>query len=1023
MKMAKITFSYTIILLLFSSAVTPRETTEGVELSERWHRLNDLLVEEINTIKTVRNPGGNLLHRLVELKTQRIELEHERENKEYLFQAVELGNPNNKSRQDFFHTSRNLYKEALNTGLRITEDYPNYQRLDEVYYALALNERDYNRSNRIEEFLNQALRIARNNESRHKILVELAEYYYNEKRFDEAITAYNIVIRNSNDEWLAKHHFNLAWCLYQTNQRNKGIDHLLKSFNYGEKKQYISLEEQVTNSLALFYIQTQRENEGIEFLSKLPTPENLRSLTYMTNLAQSQGSYEQTIKVLEKTLSLSRNYARSNENNAPSSYAHLLTIKNIALDIYRNSKEYNKFRAITEEIKELYLNGYYENENDPLRQQAIEKVRGLAGFFQENVSRQAKFYPDQFKNLNNPILARALYFLNILTELHPEKSYEYYFFIGETLASSNHFERALEQYRVSFEDGLQRLRQGKEEQLEQLEKTMDSILATLGELEVNRSQFEKNNNWAYTRYAYRHHLNLWPTSERSKRIYPKLFNIKMGLNRYSNAENLIANFNRNFPNEIEKQQIMAIEVMDTYVELKMPENVNSWINIISNGFLSFDQTYISRSIEVLGNLLFQQYRQNENKLTHEELFEGYKKIYGNDIYPDPIRTEAAFHLSRISIENYNPTDAYIWMNKVFEIIPEQELKVFAPSIASIINRIANQGRFGLSIELNFNYLIKFNLISPSDVLDQTFDQLVKYSLIDNKETDLINMIEKLSQKAFIGSNQKDEVIKKLLSQSLTYKDFRLFQVSMEKFWRYEHHRKQIASILIDFYWDDRTKNSRRANNILRRLNQIKDLPGIIASQRSEITHINQYNSKVQKINELLNSNLSPQALESRFPKHFNSDTFIEEFELALDYVFDSIEKVQEIGNSILQKGHPETIATPYAHMANAYLIAGEFLKSYSPKNVPVEIQPLLEDQVWEVISFLFDEQDQIIVTGKQTLKSSNILSNTNFILMSPISRKLPETSFEAKHYATSRDRDLTETRNAALKKSFAGNKL
>ena len=54
------------------------------QMSKRWHTLNNLINQEIKTIKSIGRIGPKLQHRLLELNSERIKLLKEQENQVFL---------------------------------------------------------------------------------------------------------------------------------------------------------------------------------------------------------------------------------------------------------------------------------------------------------------------------------------------------------------------------------------------------------------------------------------------------------------------------------------------------------------------------------------------------------------------------------------------------------------------------------------------------------------------------------------------------------------------------------------------------------------------------------------------------------------------------------------------------------------------------------------------------------------------------------------------------------------------------
>jgi len=99
--------------------------------------------------------------------------------------------------------------------------------------------------------------------------IALAENYYNNKNYNEAISYYEEIILNKKDEWHGKHLYNVSWCYLKNRQFQRALKLILDSFETSKDKQYISMKEQILNALPIFFVQAESTKEGITFLRKM----------------------------------------------------------------------------------------------------------------------------------------------------------------------------------------------------------------------------------------------------------------------------------------------------------------------------------------------------------------------------------------------------------------------------------------------------------------------------------------------------------------------------------------------------------------------------------------------------------------------------------------------------------------------------------------------------------------------------------------------------------------------------------
>ena len=71
-----------------------------------------------------------------------------------------------------------------------------------VYFLLGLNSRDFMKGKKFEPYLKRSLFFFRGYKRRaYKVHVELAEHFYNSKKFKKALYHYSEVLRMKNSRW------------------------------------------------------------------------------------------------------------------------------------------------------------------------------------------------------------------------------------------------------------------------------------------------------------------------------------------------------------------------------------------------------------------------------------------------------------------------------------------------------------------------------------------------------------------------------------------------------------------------------------------------------------------------------------------------------------------------------------------------------------------------------------------------------------------------------------------------------
>ncbi len=164
-----------------AQAKGPKTSKDKSSKIDRWTYLLKLIQEEEKTINMVRRKTDHLMYRLFELKTERIKLFKEKENKAFL----NADHKNKKvSRKRAFRKTLEHYNATRRYGLSILKRYPRTRYKAAIYHTLALNSRDYAYDKKELGYLYQAIKNTRkHSETWYLAMTSLAEYFYNEKKY------------------------------------------------------------------------------------------------------------------------------------------------------------------------------------------------------------------------------------------------------------------------------------------------------------------------------------------------------------------------------------------------------------------------------------------------------------------------------------------------------------------------------------------------------------------------------------------------------------------------------------------------------------------------------------------------------------------------------------------------------------------------------------------------------------------------------------------------------------------------
>jgi len=620
----------------------------------RISKLLDLTNREIKTINDNSYSSPELKHRLFELFTEKIKLLRERETAIMLKDDPET--VIKRGRESYYSTSLEQYQMTQKYGLSVIANNPNYEKLAEMYYTLAINSRDFGTNKETEPFLKMSIKHSKSgSKTMFNAKVSLAEYYYNEKKYNDAVAFYDEILKNKNDEWYGKHLYNAAWCHLKERNFSKALSLMKESYETTKEKKYVSMKEQILNAIGIFYVQADQTKEAISFYERNTSP-SFNYLLMLANSSMNKSNFSVTDDVIKAALRDTMN--RKNQNDE-------LKVRLGQLDIYRESKKDELFFTAAQSIVDLYKKNKKLPVEDILN--AKNKIKDVSGFFQIAL---AKNKNKESVNFNKEEYRRVIKYFDMLTVLDPDNKHQYRYYQGETALSVKDEHSAIKSYVRAIMTS-KKLKKNDEF----TKKSLEALLATIDDVELSKKL--KNE---YIIYTYKNYLKLYPVSDKSQALYQKLFNKYFELKRTKKATNIMLVYKENYKNDDKIHREMLTQLLDNYIKKKNTDMIAAWVTLIEKGFLNFNQDYIQNSIAILGDLLFERYHGLEKKGKVKEAMDGYEEIYESEKYPNKIKAEAAYAMSAALLDLNNADKSYKWLNKSLEIYAKKDLAKITASL-------------------------------------------------------------------------------------------------------------------------------------------------------------------------------------------------------------------------------------------------------------------------------------------------------------------------------------------------------
>jgi hypothetical protein len=607
---------------------------------DRWQYLMSLIDEEEKTINMARRKSDLLMYRLFELKSERIKLYKEKENKSFL----DLSTKGKKiSRKQAFKKTLYHYEVAKKFGFKILKKYPNTRYKAEIYYTLALNSRDYAYDNKELRYLRNALYFTpKGSTTWYLATVSLAEYYYNNKNYKKAVKTYDRVIYNKDDEWYTKNLYNYGWCLLKTHKFKQAINRLEEGYKLSFDKKYIDFRDQIMQSLVSFYVIGKDIQRGIKFIMDNDN-KPFEALFRFAAKTSAKGFYPET----EQIITLAEdNFDGKKEKE------QLADLRLFQFDFYKNFQKSKKLYNISKELTQITLN---QEQREEVIRKFSEKVRTEQIIIKKDFDKHSGSYDIAKLDLIKD-------FFKFLTIVDKPNTALYKFYTAETLYSVREYKDSLEAYKVALEI---QLKSPSKEDIKR--KSIDGIFSS-----IDFASFSKKQEKVELEYAYNKYLDIWPKDKKAQKIYPKLFALYLSDKKHNEIAQTLDAYNKNFPKDIKEQRKLYKTHLDLLIKDKKTLLLSYKIKDMQNGKFNFKRAEVKKTEVILANLLFNEFQGLRAKGEEKEALAGYKEVFFNRNYPKSVKAEASFNVGLIYTDLYDTARSLKWFKKSLPLFSRKE---------------------------------------------------------------------------------------------------------------------------------------------------------------------------------------------------------------------------------------------------------------------------------------------------------------------------------------------------------------
>lgn len=883
-----------ITLLLVATCISPKllakekvYTKLKITEKEKNKRLSILIKKEEKLIRSLKTRGPRLWWRLVELQSEKLKIIKKRENEAFIKGSI--NNPNI-TKSAYFKESKSLVKKIFNEGMNTIKRWPDFYNVGDIYYTLALNNRDFGDRKKVQNLLILSEKTSKHNKKlTYKIKVALAEHYYNEKKYKLANRYYKSIINNTKNPWIAKHLYNYSWCLTKVNQYDKAIRFGRLALELGKQKGFASVEEQVLSNMGLFHILAKNIEGGVKFYIE----EVKKPTSYLIRMAKKTAtdiSYEKAKYIYDQALSFTLKNSQINDT---------MLIYLEQLDFYRSFKKDMLFTNTSLAIESHFKTNIVKKEH---KERAVTAIKSYTNYLQIHFRNSIERY-----QIASTKYKHIIRFMDILVTIDKNNSDFYHFYQAEVFLALQKVTQSLDYYKKSLVSNIEVLRtrtkkepkiilnkDEKNKHYDHRVKIFDSIFFAL-----SSDTLSKETKAKYTVYSYNQHISLFPKANRTKEIFPKLFHhyfVKKDINQ---SQKTLDKFIVFFPKSMAIQRKLNTLLIDYHITHKNIEKLMPSVVKIEKGFLKYKPKYIKNALHILSNIIFTKYEEMAKSGREDEALKGYEKLFENKKTPKSLKGNAAFKIALLNLNNKKYILGTKWLKQSYPLIPIEDRHKIAPQIQNISNQLFLEQQFVQASNVASSFTLtqcKLNY----DIKDNLFSFWLTTELLRHK-TNRAHSILKIMKKCNIKKKTYEASFKQLAKHIFDYHNTKTYISFYKKYKNKPSFHKNSMLRLEKRYWQAFLKNHKKtAASLLLILKKYNKNPQI-----NEIISFNNIINNTDKLN-------------IKKMSHFSNDSKFKEdaFNKTLEYNMTKLSELRSILKPYLNSSHPQLSLTSFKFLSD-----------------------------------------------------------------------------------------------------------
>lgn len=748
-------------LLVILSCLLLSSSLFAISVDERRMQIIKLTDEEISEIKVLsRQSGGrnpDLLLRLADKNLENARLWREKENQDFL--AIPAKKRSKVNKNSFFRRSNKYYQEANSIALSITRKFKSYKRMGEVYYILGFNAKEANKQKTAAKYLARATRSSRDSDTKIKSQISLAEVYYNQKKYSNAIPLYESALGRYKSKWWTKDSFNLAWCYFRVGKHKQALSKMEDIYSKSKNKNYIDMSEQVERDIGLFYATAGSIKSGISFYKRIGV--NFTDQLVKIGLSlKEQGQFSRASFVFSQAL----------KNESDSRKRVVVLIEQLGL--YEKYGKYNNHERTSIELQNSYRKNYLNEAQLTSYKFQLGKVAAILQ--KQVVSKTYRRLP----KLRRDKADQAIRYFGYLGEIDKEKSDEYKYLQGETAFATKLNSQAFNYYKDTFQDA------EKNNRSKFKMRAMEGMLAVLS---LNKKSDVKDNIYVFEAY-----IRNWPRGKKSREIYERLFQNYLSINDYDNAKKTLDRYVKVYPKD-KTQEAMIANLMDIDRKKGRNNSIRAWISAIDAGTYMVSGKYKVKLQELLTTMQIEDVQKNLNKGNKKVALVGYHEILKDPYSTKRSKINAKYNLAALYYELGDTDLSYKWSMSALGEMGASDVKKFSSSFITISNFLFTSLEFSKSATLARSYVQK--LCRVKDKKKNIAYRNAAFTYLAQGDINAAETMVREGQKCRLPKSMTTEIEYEIMREYYAKKDWDKYE-----YYAYKLHKdnKYYSQVIDDF---------------------------------------------------------------------------------------------------------------------------------------------------------------------------------------------------------------------------------